>query len=135
MDNDIDQWLQSLPMGHPIEIDGETVYLNVRPEGAELGAYVCREYTPAQLQQAMKVGFQSALEYDAGLGQVDNTLVLTQWLPHTRNWTDAAEPLESLLNQVAMWRSRLDPQPQRHVDTTSANRTEQRLRKLFAGTR
>ena len=136
MDDDIEEWLASLPTGSPIDIDGEAVYLNIGADGAELGAYLYREYTLSQLQQAMKTGFQSALQYDAGLGLKDDALLLTQWLPRARNWVDAGQALENLLNQIAMWRERLGSPTQHQATTKQAERkTEHRLRKLFAETR
>lgn len=135
-EDDVIQWLQELPVGTPVEIDGETVYLETHPDGAVLGGYLMSAYTPAQLQNALKLGFQNALFYKAGLGQSrdGNTLVLTQWLPKARSWLDAADELEELLNQLSEWRETLVPaRESRPVHASEADRNEQRLRKLFAG--
>lgn len=135
MEDDFEQWLQSQPLNEAIELDGEFVYLNVRGGGAELGAYITRSYTSAQLQDALKQGFQSAILFDAGLGEADDedSLVLSQWLPNVSGWSDAIEPLEKLLNQLATWRVALNPSKPKPIDKATDNRTEQRLRMLFAG--
>lgn len=134
LDDDIEQWLRTQPLDEPVEIDGESVYLKVHADGAELGAYLISSYTQAQLQDALRQGFLSATRFDAGLGQSSdgNSLVLTQWLPQVSTWFDAAEPLENLLNQLSMWRAALNP-PKAKLPENVAFRNEQRLRMLFAG--
>ncbi|MFC7516075.1 hypothetical protein ACFQUU_13755 [Herbaspirillum sp. GCM10030257] len=135
MENDeIEQWLQEQPLDEPVEIDGESVYLKVGPSGAELGAYLIQSYTQVQLHEALKLGFKSALRFDAGLGQTPDgsALVLTQWLPQVSGWSEAAEPLENILNQLSMWRAALTPEKPRPASQI-ADRNEQRLRMLFAG--
>jgi hypothetical protein len=133
-DDEVMQWLREQPLDEPVEIDGESVYLRVHSAGAELGAHLVRAFSPAQLQDALRQGFQSALAFDAGLGCSDDgtILVLNQWLPHVRNWADAAEALEKLLDQVSMWRAGLFPTKPQQMDKL-ANRNEQRLRSLFTG--
>jgi len=135
MEDDFEQWLQSQPLNEAVELDGEFVYLKVQAGGAELGVYITRSYTPAQLHDAMRQGFQSAIHFDAGLGEADagDSLVLTQWLPNVTGWTDAVEPLEKLLNQLATWRAAMNPGKPKPTDKATDNRTEQRLRMLFAG--
>lgn len=133
-DAEIEQWLQGLPLNKPTDIDGDTVFLNVYGNGAELGAYLLRDYTQAQLQAALQLGFASALTHDAGLARTldGKALMLTQWLPHVRRWPQAAKPLEALLNQLAEWRAVLAPQatawPPSGVD-----RRELRLRAMLTG--
>ena len=134
MDDDIDEWLQKQPLDEPLEIDGERFYLNVHQGGAELGAYLIDEFVPEQLQDALRLGFRSAIHFDAGLGvSADgSSLVLTQWLPEVSNWSEAAQPLENLLNQLSMWRAALAPERPQPANS-AGNRDEQRLRMLFAG--
>ncbi len=136
MDDDIAQWLQAQPLDEPVEIDGEFIYLAPQQDGAELGAVLTHGYAPAQLQDALRLGFQSALQFDAGLGRSADgrDLVLTQWLPQVGGWLDAAEPLEQLLNQLGMWRAALGPR-QAAALPGAAQRSEQRLRTLFSGAR
>ena len=134
MDDEIEQWLLELPLDVPIDIDGESVYLKVHSDGAELGAYLVHSYSSAQLQDALKQGFQSALQFDAGLGRTPDgrSLVLTQWLPDVRYWFEAAEPLERLLNQLSMWRTALASGKVQQTNTLET-RNEQRLRMLLRG--
>lgn len=133
-DAEIEQWLQGLPLNKPIDIDGDTVFLNIHGNGAELGAYLLRDYTQAQLQAALQMGFASALAHEAGLARTldGKALVLTQWLPQVRWWPQAAKPLEALLNQLAEWRAVLAPSapawPPSGVD-----RRELHLRTLLTG--
>lgn len=133
-DDDFWEWLKSQPLDEPVEIDGESVYLKVRHDGAELGAFLVHSYTPNQLQDALRQGFNSATQYDAGLGRTADggSLVLNQWLPNVIGWVDAAEALENLLNQLSMWRAVLVPPKVIQMDSLS-NRNEQRLRMLFTG--
>jgi hypothetical protein len=133
-DGDFDQWLDRLPLNEPVEIDGDWVYLNIHPRGAELGAYLVSAHTPAQLQDAMRLGFASALTYQAGLAVTPdgNALVLTQWLPAVDSWPQAVQPLENLLNQLSLWRATLAPsETPRFSD--AGDRNERRLRTLLAG--
>ena len=138
IDGDLEQWLDGLPIDTPVDIDGESVYLKIHPAGAELGAYLfhsqSQSYTHAQLQDALQLGFASAVTYDAGLGQTADgkSLVLTQWLPEVRRWSQAAKQLENLLNQIAFWRTRLAPSSTTELAST-VDRNERRLRILLAG--
>lgn len=133
LDSEIAQWLQEQPLDEPVDIDGESVYLRVHPDGAELGAYLIHAYSPAQLKHALSSAFQSVRQFDAGLGRSTdgNSLVLNQWLPEVSTWTGAAEALEQMLNQVALWRALLAPNDL-EMDKT-ASRNEQRLRMMFRG--
>ena len=132
--DEIERWLDSQPLDEPIDINGELVYLRVQGEGAELGLYLSRDYTPAQLEAALKKGFNSALNYSAGLGVStdDHALVLTQWLPGVTRWIEAADPLEQLLNQAELWRRSVKSVQIKPV-SLEGNRNEQRLRMAFAG--
>jgi hypothetical protein len=134
IDDELGRWLEAQPLDEPVEVDGESVYLKVLADGAELGACLVRDYAQDQLHDAMKLGFRSATEFDAGLGVSEDgsSLMLTQWLPHATGWLDAAAALENLLNQLGMWRAALDPVKEQQWGTGS-NRNEQRLRKLFMG--
>jgi hypothetical protein len=38
-----------------------------------------------------------------------NSLTLTQWLPGVSSWRQAADALESLLNQLSVWRAAVSP--------------------------
>lgn len=130
--HDLEEWLQALPLEVPIDIDGELVCLKVHPEGAELSVLLFQKYTGAQLAEAFRTGFQSALSYDAGLGVTvdDQALLLVQWLPDTSTWADASDALENILNQASMWRAALT-QPAAEPDDPS-RRGEDRIRKLFS---
>lgn len=132
-DSDLQAWLNAQPLDTPVEINGESVYLNVGANGAELGAILLHDYTPGQLREALLQGFSSAIDFDAGLGlSADgNSLTLTQWLPNVYSWRQAADALEHLLNQLSVWRAALEPAATRAVVTTRT-RTEDRLRKTFA---
>lgn len=131
--DDLEQWLQALPLNQTIDIDGESVYLKVQPKGAELGILLLRNYTGIQLAEALRTGFQSALEFDAGLGVnvEEQMLVLTRWLPDLGAWPDAAEALESILNQTSMWRAALTPVEADQDDIIK--RSEERIRHSLSG--
>jgi hypothetical protein len=133
-DDDFLQWLTSQPLDEPVEIDGESVYLKVRQDGAELGAFLVHSYTPAQLQDGLRQGFNSATRYDAGLGKTadSSSLVLNLWLPDCTGWAGAAEALENLLNQLSEWRAVFVPPKVLQMDSQTT-RNEQRLRMLFTG--
>lgn len=126
------QWLADLPADAPLTLDGESAYLTVAEDGAELGVYLLSGATDAQLEDAARTGFQSARQFDAGLAlrEDGSTLVLCQWLPDVASWEDAAGALEQLLNQLAMWRAALAPSRPRHDG--AADPSEQRIRALFA---
>jgi hypothetical protein len=134
--DEFEQWLQAQPLDEPVEIDGESVYLKVRPKGAELGVFLIHSYTQSQLRDALKQGFNSARQYDAGLGRTPdgNNLVLNQWLPHVSGWSQAVLPMENLLNQVSMWRASLVA-PKVIKMESMANRNEQRLRMMVLATK
>lgn len=104
---DREQQLQGLPLDEPVAVDGETVYLRLYQDGAELGAQFLEAANGRQLQDAVQLGFQSALAFDAGWGLSDDgeTLLLTRWLPGAQGWADAAEALEQLLAQVELLRT------------------------------
>jgi hypothetical protein len=101
-----DHWLQTLPLDEPVVIDGESVFLRTQPEGAQLGVCLTGQPSDATLAEAMRVGFQGAREFDAGLGwEPDTGLVLSRWIAGASSWQDVAEPLEQILNQLALWRA------------------------------
>lgn len=129
----IEQWLDALPLDELVEVDGESVLLAPQTGGAALGVHLCRAATGVQLADALRTGFQSALEFEAGLSLGDDgALMLTQWLPGAESWHDAGDALEGLLNQAAMWRAAMAPgaaapaaaEPRRDAD---------RIRQLFSG--
>jgi len=125
-----DHWLQTLPPDEPVVIDGETVFLRVRQEGAELGVYLGGRPSDSALAEAMRVSFQSAREFEAGLGwEPEAGLVLSRWVAGTSGWPDLAEPLEQLLNQLALWRAALSRTPASH--DKHARRDEERFYKLL----
>jgi hypothetical protein len=132
MGEHLDQWLASLPEDEPVVIDGESVYLRRQRGGAELGVYLLRNFSTAQLEAAARAGFQSARDYEAGLAVADDgqALVLNRWLDGVQGWHDAAQPLEELLNQTALWRALLAPSRPRRDDISAE---EQRIRARFAG--
>ena len=133
-DSDLERWLDSLPLDETVEIDGESVYLKIHATGAELGVCLFRACTQAQIQDALRIGFARAVSHEAGLGlSADGKdLLLTQWLPQVKRWTQAAQALESLLNQTATWRTALAPRTA--IESAGAvDRHERRLRTLLAG--
>lgn len=105
--DDFEQQLQGLALDEPVTIDGQSLFLRVDPDGAELGLQLLESASARQLQDALQLGFQSALEFDAGwaLAADGDALLLTQWLPGAQDWGDAAEALEALLNQAELLRS------------------------------
>ena len=128
----IEQWLDALPLDEPVDVDGETVLLALQPGGATLGAQLSRAATGVQLADAMRTGFQSALEFEAGLSLGDDgSLMLTQWLPGAESWRDAGDALEGLLNQVAMWRAAMAPGAS--TPAAESRRDADRIRQLFSG--
>jgi len=132
--SELDEWLQSLPLGEPVDIDGESVYLKPDGDGAELGVEFLEEASEEQIQDALQKGFQMAMEFDAGwaLAPDGGKLLLAQWLPRVTDWTEAADALELLLNQVAMLRA-MEAEPREEV-TETMSRDERRIRsKLFGG--
>lgn len=102
----LEQWLREQPLDSEVEIAGETVYLNIHPRGAELGAFLFRSFSQQQLHDSLRQGFSSAMEFPAGLGitRDGESLTLSQWLPEVSNWSEAASALETLLDQLAAWR-------------------------------
>lgn len=98
---------RGLPLDEPVGIDGETVYLRLHQDGAELGAHFQEAGGGRQLEDAMQLGFQSALEFDAGWALSDDgaVLLLTRWLPDARGWADAQEALAQLLDQLELLRT------------------------------
>lgn len=131
-----EQWLHTLPLGETVAIDGIEVWLKVSAEGAELGAYLLHAYSEPELQTAVSLGFQAALEFDAGFGLSPDgkSLCLLQWLPAVSGWTQAAQPLEDILDQVGMLRESMGAQRYPAPDPAQ-DRLEQRLRKKFEGER
>lgn len=130
---EIDAWLQGLPLHVAVEIDDERVYLKPGAGGAELGALFFDAPTDDDIARAMRQGFQSALECEAGWGMSADgeSLVLSQWLPDVTNWVEAGAALEALLNQVAALRANgLNIKPRAKV---ILNRDEQRVRSTLLG--
>ena len=105
-EEELKQWLLGLPLDDACEIDGERVYLKPDDGGAELGLILAVRPTGAQISAAARSGFQGALEFEAGLALSGNggALVLNRWLEGIEAWSDAAEALEDILNQAALWR-------------------------------
>ena len=135
LDPDTEQWLQSLPVGSPVAIDGFEVWLKTFPVGAELGAHLLHRFSEAELQEALAQGFEGAIEFDAGFGLSPDgeSLCLSQWLPGIGGWLEAAEPLEKLLDQVEMLRERIDPARKALTRDPVQERFEQRMRKKLEG--
>jgi len=133
MSDHLELWLEGLPVDEAVVVDGETVYLRRHPDGAELGVYLLRDFTPAQLEEAARAGFHSARQFGAGLALADDgqALVLNRWLPGADGWLDAAGALEDILNQSALSRAWLAPSRPRREEGVSAQ--EQRVRARFAG--
>jgi hypothetical protein len=127
-----EQWLKSLPLDELVNIDGESVFLRVQPEGAELGVCLIVNASDATLADALRTSFQGALEFEAGLGweQDGQRLVLTQWLPSVGAWSDVPEALEKILNQASLWRAAMSQVEVRQEK--SSRRVEERFRKLLA---
>jgi hypothetical protein len=133
---ELNSWLAAQALDRPVAIDGETVYLRLGQYGAELGAYLWPGAVPARLQEALKQGFSSALVFDAGLALAPDGegVLLSQWLPEARGWVDAADALERLLNQLALWRAALAPSGREvRAAPAGAGRDEQKMRRLLAG--
>jgi hypothetical protein len=131
---ELERKLQTFPLDEPVSIDGESVYLKVDLDGAELGVHFLESVTDQQLQDVLQLGFQNAMEFDAGwaLSSDGSTLLLTQWLPGVRDWTQASEALEQLLNQVEVLRT-LEVITSTKTEHNSS-RDEQRVRsKLMKG--
>ncbi|WP_034300950.1 hypothetical protein [Herbaspirillum sp. RV1423] len=128
----IEQWLENLPLDEPVDIDGETAILKLKPNGAELGIFLAPMYTDVMLVDALRSSFQVALDFNAGLSTEGEDLMLTQWLPYVGSWTEAAEALESILNQAGMLRAAMAyAGPGRQEK--DVRRGEERVRKLFSG--
>jgi hypothetical protein len=134
-DPDTDAWLQTLPVGTPVAIDGVEIWLKTFPVGAELGAYLLHGFSEPELQDALRQGFRVAVEFDAGfsLSSDGESLCLSQWLPGASGWTDAVEPLEKLLNQVEILRESIDPARNALANNPIQERIEQRMRKMLEG--
>lgn len=134
-DPDTDAWLQTLPVGTPVAIDGVEIWLKTFPVGAELGAYLLHSFSEAELQDALRQGFRVAVEFDAGFGLSSDgeSLCLSQWLPGVGSWAEAAEPLEKLLDQVEILRESIDPARNALARNPVQERIEQRMRKTLEG--
>ncbi|MBP0597301.1 hypothetical protein J8I26_04245 [Herbaspirillum sp. LeCh32-8] len=128
-----EQWLQGLPLGEPIDIGGESVCLLVDDDGAELVLVLLREPSQVQIAEAMRSGFQCALEFDGGLAIAEDSgaLLLNRWLAQAESWVDAAEALEDLLNQASLCRAAMKPSPARPAQ--ESNRAELRMRAALNG--
>ncbi|HEY8024617.1 MAG TPA: hypothetical protein VIF60_08640 [Burkholderiaceae bacterium] len=108
-DDDLESWLSSQPLGAPVEMAGESVYLHVRRQGAELGAHLLRRPDQTQIDEALRLGFLGALKFDAGMAMSadDEYLILNRWLPGVSGWSGARHALEDMLNQLMQWRAML----------------------------
>jgi hypothetical protein len=135
LDPDTEEWLQSLPAGSPVAIDGVEVWLKCLPTGAELGAYLQHGFSETELETALKEGLRCAMEFDAGFGLSPDggSLCLSQWLPGVGGWVEAAEPLEKLLDQVEMLRKSTDATRNAPARNPVQERFEQRMRKKLEG--
>lgn len=133
VDDSTEQWLSALPLDELVDIDGESVFLRVQPDGAELGVRLLGRATDANLADALRTSFQGALEFDAGLGweQEGGALVLTQWLAGVASWSEVPEALENILNQASLWRAAMAPAAARRDHNHSTRRAEERFRKLL----
>ncbi|WP_075257003.1 hypothetical protein [Herbaspirillum camelliae] len=130
---EMEQWLQALPLGEPIDIGGESVCLLVDDDGAELVLVLLREPSQAQIAEAMRSGFQCALDFEAGLAIAEDSgaLVLNRWLAQAETWVDVAEALEDILNQAGLCRVAMKPSTARPAQ--EANRAELRMRAALNG--
>lgn len=127
-DDELEQRLQTFALDEPVSIHGESVYLRLEQDGAELGAYFLEAPTDRQLHDALQLGFQSALEFDAGWALSDdgNALLLTQWLPQVQGWAEVPEALELLLSQIELLRTLFNMAGDR--TDVSASRDQRRFR-------
>lgn len=126
--DELEQWLLSLPLDEPCMVAGEQVYLSVGDGGAEIGLVLLQEPSQAQVLDAMRTGFQGALDHAAGLALAPaGDLVLNRWMPGVEAWSDVADALEDLLNQGALWRAAMAPgRLEIHAD-------DDRVRRSLAG--
>lgn len=133
--SELDEWLGSLPIDEPVNIDGETVYLKLDGDGAELGVEFLEGASEEQIRSALQRGFQMAMEFDAGWAMPPGggTLLLTQWLPGVTDWTEAADALELLLNQVAALRAAETETVNRVEAVDGMSREERRIRSKLLG--
>src|SRR4051794_8392848 len=105
--DELEDWLLSLPLAEPCEIDGESVYLALGDGGAEIGVILFPQPSQAQIAEALRTGFQGALDFGVGmaLASEGGALLLNRWLPGAEAWSDAAAALEELLDAAALWRA------------------------------
>lgn len=130
--------LLDLPINKTVDIDGVQICLTVSGNSATLSAELPLELTVESTQRCLELGFSNALEFDAGLAidPAQHRLVLTHWLSGASNWADAESALESLLNQVDVFRAALQIISSRtakvavgeSIRGTSRQREEGRLR-------
>lgn len=132
LSEELEQWLLSLPLDEPCDIDGENVYLRLGDGGAELGLVLTMQPTGVQIAEALRTGFQGALEFEAGLAlsTENGDLVLNRWLAGVEAWSDVSEALEGILNQAALWRAAVTVNDG-HND--AARRAESRARQAVNG--
>lgn len=104
---ELERWLLGLPLDELCDIDGERVYLRLGSGGAELGLLLISHPSEAQIGEAMRTGFQGALQFEAGLALAPDGggLVLNRWLDGVEAWGDVAEALEEILNHAALCRA------------------------------
>lgn len=137
MDSEIQEWLMELPLNTEVDLGGERVYLKVLGNGAELGARLVDGMSGEQMQAALQNAFASAIEFNAGLAYTadGSGLALTCWLPDVYSWSAARAALESLLNQLAVWRRRLASSPNTVSSPPLLSREEMQMRsRLLAKT-
>lgn len=130
--DELEQWLLSLPLAEPCDIDGESVYLSLGEGGAEIGLILLPHPSQAQIAEAMRTGFQGALDFQAGLAlsPEGGELILNRWMPGAEAWSDVAEALEDILNQAALWRAAMAAGG---GHTEAVRRDDARMRRTFNG--
>ena len=135
-DANLTERLMALPINHAVAINDTDVYLQVTEKGAALKAVINTTVLPSVLAALIDLGFTNALLFEAGIAidQTQNQLILVQWLDGVRNWTEAEDALELMLNQVDACRS-MTQNPLRHNANrlfTGRNHAEEKFRaKLY----
>lgn len=132
--DELELWLLSLPLAEPCEIEGENVYLSLGEGGAELGVIMFPKPSQAQMADALRTGFQGALDFGAGLAlsPEGGALLLNRWLPGVEAWSDAADALEELLDAAALWRAAMGAGSD-HDHDEAIRRDDARMRRALDG--
>lgn len=130
--DELEQWLLSLPLQEPCEVEGERVYLNLADGGAEIGLVLLVQASAAQVADALRTAFQGALEYEAGLALAPDggDLLLNRWLPGVEAWSDVAEALDELLSQAALVRAAMASGA---GPSDAVRRDDERMRRALSG--